>query len=252
MKPEKMLLYSLFILFISISCGIKRSPVPLEYPKFSTKVIGNVMYIIPEGGINKPEGFKYMGNFIYKSVSKGECIVITAPHRKKKKVCIENTITKKPKVKLEEHEDYILLRVSGFERYVLYPYGEFPLFKQGREFGTSEIRLNKDYEKKCYALTGVIGNYESPFYRFCVTPKPLPTPPPPESLSLFVFKDRLLLVWSFKEGFEYILYRNGKEIKRLKGNIFIDKLPKGETLYEVVAISPLGAKSKPAKVLYRP
>ena len=237
---------------ILFSCGIKKHPKPPLKPNFSVKRIGEYVYVIPKESDISVKSFKYDDKYFYRKTKDEYCFTVKSPGKKKVKRCVDKAVTRMPEVSVNEGEDSVEIHPRGFKRYILYPFEDKPLLDKGKEFTREKIVIKRDFVKRCYALTGVLGNSESPFYKFCISPKPAPVPQPPRNLSITVKGNTLILVWSFVEHLEYVVYKNGKEVTRLKTNVFIDKLPDEETTYEVISVNELGKRSEPARITYRP
>jgi hypothetical protein len=244
-------LFLVLFAYLNLSCGIKKSPKPLKKPNVSIKVIGSSVYIIPYEPITKPKGFIYSGRYLYKEVKKGECFKISAPNRKALKFCVESILVQKPKVDIEEDREGVLLKPGGFERYRLYPLEGVPMLEKGKEV-KGQLYIEKDFISRCFALTGVKGSAESFPYEFCVSPKTPPKPPKPLNLTLTLLGGRLVLLWDSESGLEYVIYKNGKEVARVRSNVFIDAIPEEETLYEVRSLNRFGVLSEPAGAIYSP
>ncbi len=243
----------LLIIPIILSCGIKKSPKPPLKPKFDVKRIGAYVYVIPKEDNITVKGFKKHGNYYLKMVSGKDCFKVKSPGKSDARVCVEEALTLTPEVEIKRRGEHVELALRGFRRWNLYELKEDNLILESeREVRRKTLRLERDYVKRCYAITGVMGKRESPPYNFCVSPKPIPRPEPPKNLELVVSQDKLILVWSLKESLEYVVYKNGREVYRTRGNSFVGELPEGTTTYEVIAINPLGGRSEPAKVVYRP
>jgi hypothetical protein len=241
------------IFMFSGGCGIKKPPKPPPYPEFQVKRIGDLVYVITADENVVVEGFEKGRGFWFTRREEKFCFKVS--HRRGKTVlrCVGASPRGRPRVQVDLREDRVLIRAKGFGLYRIYPVGETLIPVQVAEFRDTLI-LKRERRTRRFGITGVLRNAETEPVLVEVPPLEPPAPEPPEDLSYTVRGNRIILFWRGGEGLRYLVYRNGSLVTRepIRANVFVDRLPTSETVYEVVAINRFGKRSEPAVILYRP
>ena len=157
----------LFIGFIILlSCGVKKAPLPPVEDYLRIKRIGEYVYIISDEDI-KVEGFVFHKGVWYKKEKRSFCFNISKD-KEHRNICVKEAIKIKPFINLIDMEDRVEIVLSGFSKYYIYPYRRGWLYvKFGNPIKGNTIFLKKYEKKKCYAITGVVGDRESEPVVFC-------------------------------------------------------------------------------------
>ncbi len=248
----------LFLIFsLLIGCGIKKSPVPLPYPEFTVKRIGDRIYLIPKTGDIKPEGFVKKGDLFVRIDSSPFCFKVT--HRLGRSVmrCVEGARGEPPSVSITDLGEEVGINLGGYRLFRFYSVsgGDITL-PHFLEAGEGEVRLKKSLKSMKVAITGVLGSVESEPAYIEIPAKEVPSPAPPEDLRLIVRGGILYLYWWHREenirGF--IIRKNGMTItgRPIRSYVFSEPAPEEETTYEVIAINRFGKESEPARITYKP
>lgn len=235
------------------SCGIKANPEVLKPPEVQVKRIGKVVYVRSLSGEIRVNDFQKRGPYWVKEEEKGFCFSVQRIGGKTKQFCVEGLVAGEPQLTLEEREDSVTLTAQGFEKYALYPTREGEmLFVQRKEF-LSQVRIDRDYWKRCYAVTGLERLSESVPVHFCLEPKPPPPIEEVKNLEVRVGKEKLYLVWSYDADYsEFVILIDNFEVGRTKGLSFeLPMLREGSQVI-VKVVSPMGFESRGASVVYSP
>lgn len=239
--------------FFLAGCGIKANPQVLKAPEVQIKRIGKTVYVKSLSGEIRVLGFEKVGEYWIKEEERPFCFLVERVGEGKKKFCTGLALLEKPHVDLMEEADYITVIPHGFESYRLYPLVDGRLIPSEIKTFSRQIRIEKDYQKKCYALTGVRLEAESPPVEICVEPKAPPYVPEVEALEVRRGAGKLYLVWFYQQEYrEFVVYQNGREIGRTTGFSFEVEEPLQRSTFTVKVINPLGFESRGLSVDYSP
>lgn len=241
------------IFLLVAGCGIKANPEVLKSPEIEIKRIGQRIYVKSLSGEVSIKGFERQGDYWVREEKEPFCFVVERIGEGSKKFCVGGAFEEKPSLKISEGETSVEVYVSNFETYRLYELKNGSLSLEKVKTLREPLTLERDYQERCYALTGISGNIESPPVEFCIKPKPPPVVPEVDRLEVREGKQTLYLVWSYWQDYqEFIIYRGEKEIGRTKGFAFETELPKTKTTFTVKVVSPLGFESRGTSVDYSP
>lgn len=239
--------------FLLASCGIKANPEVLKEPEVLVKRIGERVYVKSLSGEIRIKGFEKLEDYWIKDEREAFCFLVERIGGKSKKFCVEKALEEKPTIELSEDKESVKLTAKGFESYRLYPVKGGKVLLEGGVDLKGEIKLERSYWERCYALTGIEGLRESSFIDFCIKPK---EPPPVEevkNLQIRVGKEKLYLVWFYDKDYkEFIIYKEGKEIGRTVGFSFEVPIPEKGSTFTIKVISPLGFESEGESINYKP
>jgi hypothetical protein len=244
------------VAFSLSACGIKAPPKPPAPPQVLVKRIGNYIYIKPVGNEKlKVKGFSYENGIFFKKDKSSACFEIKVAESSSL-YCVPPAIEKRPIVLKAYRKFRIHLELSGFKRFRLYkhiPGKPFNPFQESVVVGKKAV-LPPDFSAFCYAITGLENGIESLPEEVCFRQQKPPTPKTPQNVNFMVYKDKIYIYWEPNEdsGYTigYLVYKNGKLLtkKPIHSNVFVDKLPKGFTVYDIQAVGEYNTKSKPAEL----
>lgn len=239
------------------ACGIKGPPVPPPPPNISIKRIGDFIYIKPNLNQKlKAKGFRYKNGLYVRQDKSSLCFDVKDYYTNTSSVyCVPPAIEKTPII-LEAYRKFnIYIHLKGFKNYMIYKHKPNKGFNPfDGKMVKSVVVLPPDFSAVCYDITGVFNSVESPPKEVCFKKENPPAPKTPQNLNFSVYKDKLYLYWEpnqdngYTKG--YLIYKNGKLLTKhpITQNVFVDKIPKSFTIYEVRAVSIFGNKSKPAEL----
>ncbi len=239
------------------ACGIKGPPVPPPPPDISLKRIGDYIYIKPNVHQKlEIKGFIYQNGLYVRKDKSSLCFNVKDRFtRTSGFYCIPPAIEKTPTVVKYYRKFHIHLYLKGFETYRIYKHkidhGFDPF---DGELIKSIATLPPDFSSFCYSITGVFDSVESAPKEVCFQKQIPPLPKTPQNLNFSIYKNKLYLYWEpnqdngYTKG--YVVYKNGILITKhpIKANVFVDRLPKGFTVYKVQAVSVFNSKSQPAEI----
>lgn len=240
------------VLFLA-GCGIKANPQVLKVPEVQIYRIGKKVYVRSLSGDIKVHGFEKAGEYWIKEEEKPFCFQVERIGEGRKRFCVGPALMEKPVVELVEEKDSIRVIPQGFESYRFYPsVGGNPVPPEIKTF-SGQIKIERDYQKKCYAITGVRSGVESQPVEICVEPKAPPYIPEVEALELRKGAGKLYLVWFYQHDYrEFVVCQDGKQIGRTTGFSFEVEEPKQKSTFTVKVINPLGFESGGKSVDYNP
>jgi len=247
---------SIALAFSLSACGIKAPPEPPPPPQVSIKRIGDFIYIKPVGNEKlKIKGFVYQDGIFIKKDKSSTCFNVKGENSSYI-YCVPPAIEKKPIILKAYRNFNIYLDLEGFKHYKLYRHPvnkPFDPFERGILVGKRAV-LAPDFSAFCYSITGISKNVESVPNEVCFKKQTPPAPATPKNINFLVYKDKIYVYWEPNEdsGYTvgYLVYKNGKLItkKPISSNVFIAKVPKGFTVFDVKAVSRYGNESKPAEL----
>jgi len=124
--------FLLVAVIVIVSCGIKKHPIPPVEKPYYVKRIGEGVYVISREDL-KVEGFIFHKGVWYRKERKGFCFNIS--------------------------------------RYYVYPYRRKWIYVNlGKRVEGDKILIKRYESRRCYAITGVVGDRESEPYILCVDP----------------------------------------------------------------------------------
>ncbi len=247
---------SIAMAFSLSACGIKAPPKPPEPPKVLVKRIGDYVYIKPyQNEVLKVKGFYKEGNIFFKKDKSSFCFEIEGKDASSL-YCVPPAIEKRPIVVKAYRKFKIYLSLKGFKRFRLYKHPidkPFNPFEESITVGGKAI-LPPDFSSFCYTITGLQNGVESYPRDICFKKQTPPIPKTPQNANFTVYNNKIYLYWEPNEdsGYTigYLVYKNGELLTKrpIRSNVFVDRLPKGFTVYKIEAISEYGTKSKPAEI----
>lgn len=250
------MLYLLLPFFILLSsCGMKTKPEPLPKPMLEVKRVGSMVYVRPLQGEIDIKDFERWDGWFEKKQEKAFCFEVKRLGGKSAKVCVREALNRKPTAAFLGMEDRVLIKPEGFSDYKLYSIKNGKMDPSSGKAIKGDHSIERDYFKRCYALTGVEQSIESEPLIFCVDPKKPPEVKDVSRLEYQVVDKKVYIFWSYEtdELFEeFTVYKNGKLIGSTKTNMYEDKLPEEKTLYTVRVKNRLGFESKGVNILYSP
>jgi len=169
--------------------------------------------------------------------------------------CVDRASEYIPEVARRKEDKELVLEMEREGVYRVYPYESRIVPSRIGEFKGREVRLKRGFKPYKVAITMVVGRVESKPLIIEVPPIEPPKPPPPSALKFIKKEGKLYLYWSHPdEGVRFEVYRNGQLLTQeaIIQNLYVDNVPERETLYEVIAVSEDGARSEPARVIYKP
>ncbi|WP_157560584.1 hypothetical protein [Hydrogenivirga sp. 128-5-R1-1] len=247
--------FLLLNLLFFLSCGIKGDVKPLPEPEYKLSRIGNKVYLIPKNEKIVPEGFLKRKGFYVREEPGRFCFSVKHLEGKEELACVGGSPHKRPRLKLEVREEYVRVLFEEGGTYRVYPYEEELLPEPVKEVKGDSLSLERRLNPYRVAITMVVGGVESEPVVVEVPPRKPPKPPKPEHLRLVVKGDKLYLYWwTEEEKVGFLVFRNGKLLTRrpLRNNVFVDRVPEGEAVYEVRSVNEFGVESEPARIIYRP
>lgn len=159
----------LMIGLIVLSCGIKKHPIPPVERSYYVKRVGEGVYVISREDI-KVNGFVFHKGVWYRKERKGFCFEILRG-KDKDRVCVGEALLLKPFVVVKEGSELVEVYPSGFSRYYIYPYRRKWIYVNlGKRVEGDKIIIKRYETRKCYAITGAVGDRESEPYVLCVDP----------------------------------------------------------------------------------
>ncbi len=247
----------IFIFVYILGCGIKKYPVPLPYPEFTIKRIGDKVYLIPETKGIKPEGFVKKGNIFMRIEGDPFCFKVTHELGRSVMRCVEGAKGEPPSVRVTDLGEEVDLRLGGYNSFRLYRVsGGDIILPHFLETDEGEVRLKKSTKGMRVAISGVLKGVESEPAYVEVPAKEILPPPSPEDLRLIVREGTLYLYWWHKDEdiLGFIIRKNGMTVtdRPIRSYVFSEPTPEEETTYEVIAVNRFGKESLPAKITYRP
>ena len=237
------------------SCGIKKPPKPIPPPQYELKRIGSNVFLIPKTQGLKAEGFVPLDGFLVREDPSRFCFKVSSPQSKKVLVCIEEAVSVRPRFELQIKKDRLVVRMEEEGRYRVYPYRDGKLVPTPlMEVEGGSIELKRDYKKKVFGITKVVGKVESEPVVVKVPPLKPPEPDPPRDLRYIIRGGKIYIYWWGGEDLRFLVYRNRRLLtpEPIVRNYFVDKLPESEAIYEIVSVNRFGGRSKPARIVYRP
>jgi len=237
-----------------LSCGVKKDPEPLPLPRFDLYRIGSYVYLVPREGEIVAEGFEKRDSYLVRREEGSFCFRVKRRGGRELMRCVAEAVLSVPEVEVRVEPEGVRLLTPRGRRFRLYPYRDRPIPPPMREF-SGELLLGREPEERVYALTEVLGSVESAPLTVRVPPAEPPEPPPPRDVRYTVRGERLYLYWWAEEGAEgFLIYRDGRLLteRPIRSHVFVDDLPEGEVVYEIVSVNRFGKKSKPAVLRYRP
>ena len=241
------------IIGLIVGCGVKKAPKPPPLPHYDVKRIGSKVYLIPlEEGI-EVKGFEMKRGFLVKERSSSFCFEIKKREGRRVYRCIGEAVREKPTARVHLKRDRAIVKLEESGIYRLYPVRDTLIPRTMKEIRGDEFIIERVREKRTYALTKVIGSVESEPL-FIEIPPIKPTPPPPPRDIGYVVRDGYLYLHWRGDAEGYLIYRDGKPLteKPVRGNVFVDELPSGEAVYEILAVGEDGITSEPVRFIYRP
>ncbi len=232
---------------------MKRDPRPLPLPHFDLYRVGSYVYLVPREGEIVAEGFERRNSYLVRRVEDSFCFRVRRVGGRELLRCVARAHLTPPEVEVEVRPESVLLTAPE-GRYRLYAYRDGLVPPPLREFG-GRLELERELEERVYAVTEVLGDVESAPVLIRVPPKEPPEPPPPRDVRYTVRDGRLYIYWWADEGAEgFLVYRDRRLLTEtpIRSHVFIDDLPEGEVVYEIVSVNRFGKRSKPAVLRYRP
>ncbi len=247
---------SIAMAFSLSACGIKAPPKPPAPPQVLVKRIGEYIYIKPVGNEKlKVKGFTYENGIFLKKDKSSACFEIKGKESSSL-YCVPPAIEKRPLIVKAYRKFRIHIILKGFKRYRLYKHPidkPFNPFQESITTGNNAI-LPPDFSSFCYAITGIEDGIESSPTEVCFKKQTPPIPQTPKNLNFMIYNGKIYIYWEPNEdnGYTigYLVYKNDKLLtkKPIHSNVFVDKLPKGFTVFKVEAVGEYGTKSKPAEL----
>ncbi len=249
------LLFFNFLLFLS--CGIKKEPSPPPVPKFKIHRIGSHVYVIPLSKEIVLEGFRSVDGYYIKETPSRFCFIVKHIRGRELLQCVEEARSQKISSRILIKEDEVILKFDEEGTYRVYPYKKMLVPKILKEVRGNVIRFKREYKEKIFAITKVINSVESEPLIVKVPPRALPRPPKPEKVSYAVRENNLFIYWwldNDEDVVGFLIYRDGELLteKAQGSNVYVDRLPRKKTVYEIFSVNRFGIKSEPAVLIYSP
>ncbi len=250
------ILFLLLKFGLILSCGIKKPPKPLPPPEYELKRIGSKVYLIPKIKGLKAEGFVPIDGFLVRDDPSRFCFKVSSPKGREVLSCVEEAGAGRPSLEVEVKNDRVEIIAKEVGTYRLYPYRDGKLIpKPLAEVRGRKMEIERGLKPKIVGVTKVMGRVESEPTIVEIPPVEPLRPAPPEDVRYVVRGDKLFLYWwGPDDEVRFLVYRNGKLLtpEPIVSNYYVDELPKRETVYEIVSVNSAGAKSEPARIVYRP
>ncbi|MFN3814152.1 MAG: hypothetical protein ACK4SM_05975 [Aquificaceae bacterium] len=234
---------------------MKAKPKPLPEPMLEVKRVGSMVYVRSLQGETEIKGFERWDEWFKKREEKAFCFDVKRLGGKSAKVCVGEALKRKPTAGFLEMEDKVLIEPEGFFDYKLYSVQNGSIDLYSWKVIKGKHSIERDYFKRCYALTGVEQDVESEPLIFCIDPKKPSEVKDVNRLEYQVVDKKIYIFWSYEpdELFEeFTVYKDGKLIGSTKTNMYEDALPNRKAVYTVKVKNRLGLESKGESVFYNP
>ena len=242
------------IITIILSCGIKGDPKPVIKPEYSLKILGNFVVIEIRKGKLEGKNFLKKGNFYTKKVKNTECFNIIGEGTRER-ICVKGEPLRKVEVDTYRETDSIVVHLPQDLEYEAYIYrGDLilpPPVASGKGSRVSLPVKGRSYQVRIFLLKegkafAYVDVYVPPERVFV---------PPPSQVTLLKKGKRIYILWVHPwENVRFKVFKNSSLVtpEPSRSRVFSDRIPKEETLYEIVAVDDLGNESPPARVVYKP